>query len=203
MSFPPPLPFLPKHYLLPQTFVHPICLTLISSAEPLPSTLLFATISRTWTHACQLHPHCSLLLPLAPVLEPQKSFPSPRRLPFSLSFFQDLIIPMTLVQTQTTCGTLHLEANMTGYNPLKQAVRTKAGAARYIVISFFALVCFCRFASRIMSSESNVPNVFFFFCAQHHLSMDATGDLQDHTTSPGSFQRFCSLLSQPAKAFDM
>ncbi|KAK0109845.1 hypothetical protein ONS95_002515 [Cadophora gregata] len=36
---------------------------------------------------------------------------------------------MTLVQTQTICGTLHLDTSMTGYNQLKQSVRTKAGSA--------------------------------------------------------------------------
>lgn len=99
---------------------------------------------------------------------------------------------MTLVQTQTTCGTTrHLDSNMTGYNHLKQSVRTKVGAARYIVISFFALVCvFC-----VLRAESCCPKAMFrsLFFAQHHPRMPRKfpGSQQ---SSPGSSERRCYSL---------
>lgn len=79
--------------------------------------------------------------------------------------FQDFSIPMTLVQTQI-CGTLQLDT-MAGYNPQKNSVRTKAGAARYIVI-FVCFVCYLRVCSE-MSCRSKVMSamLFFGFCAQH------------------------------------
>lgn len=157
----PPTPRSVKHFSLSHHPAHPICLNVLTFAEPLPSALLLATTSRTRLR--QLHPHCSLLLPLATVFEPQKAFHRPRRLSI---FFSGFHYP-----NDSCSNSNHLWDPSPGcqqHDRIQptQAIHQDQGRIRQVYYYFLlSAVCFLRFANRIMSSESNVTRSFSF--AQH------------------------------------